>query len=102
MRKGQKSWDCLVKRRLRGNITNVYEHMKRRCEDDRGKLFSVVPGNGRSSNVHKVKHRRFPLNSRKHFFTVHVIKHWHILPREVVQFPSLQICKIHLEMVLGN
>ena len=93
MRKGQKSWDCLVKRRLRGNITNVYEHMKRRCEDDRGKLFSVVPGNGRSSNVHKVKHRRFPLNSRKHL---------HILPREVVQFPSLQICKIHLEMVLGN
>ncbi|KAK4831658.1 hypothetical protein QYF61_018625 [Mycteria americana] len=50
-------------------------------------------------NGHKLKHRRFHLNIRKHFFTVRVTKHWHRLPREVV---SLETVKSHLDTVLGN
>ncbi|KAK4810930.1 hypothetical protein QYF61_013338 [Mycteria americana] len=50
----------------------------------------------------KLKHKRFHLNIRKQFFTVRVTKHWNRLPREVVEFPSLEIFKSHLEMVLGN
>ncbi|KFQ88236.1 hypothetical protein N337_01037, partial [Phoenicopterus ruber ruber] len=53
-------------------------------------------------NGHKLKHRRFHLNIRKHFFTVRVTEHWHRLPREAVESPSLEIFKSHLEMVLGN
>ncbi|KFQ83609.1 hypothetical protein N337_12771, partial [Phoenicopterus ruber ruber] len=53
-------------------------------------------------NGHQVKHRRFPLNIRKHFFTVMVTEHWHRLPREVVESPSLEIFKSCLDMVLGN
>jgi len=55
-----------------------------------------------SSKGHKQKHRRFPLNIRKHFFPVRVIKHWHRLPREVVESPSSEIFKGHLDAVLGN
>ncbi|KFV93350.1 hypothetical protein N327_05099, partial [Fulmarus glacialis] len=51
---------------------------------------------------HKLKHRRFCLNIRKHFFIVGVTKHWHRLPREVVESPSLEIFKSHLDMFLGN
>ncbi|KFP51476.1 hypothetical protein N323_01684, partial [Cathartes aura] len=53
-------------------------------------------------NGHTLKHRRFPLNIRKHFFTVKVTEHWHRLPREVVESPSLEILKSRLDTVLGN
>ena len=51
---------------------------------------------------HKLKHRWFPLNMRKHFFTVRVTEHWHRLPRETVECPSLEIFRSCLDMVLGN
>lgn len=53
-------------------------------------------------NGHHLKFRRFTLNVGKHFFTVSVTKHWHKLSKEVVDSPSLEISKIHLDMVLGN
>jgi len=51
---------------------------------------------------HKLKHRRFHLNIRKHFFPVRVIEQWHRLPRGGAESPSLEIFKNHLDMVLGS
>ena len=62
----------------------------------------MVPSDRTRGDGHKLKHRRFPLNIRKHFFTVKVTEHWHRLPREVVESPSLKILKSHLDMDLGN
>ena len=45
---------------------------------------------------------KFHLNTRKHFFTVRVTKHWHRLPSEVVESASLEILKSHLDVVLGS
>ena len=42
------------------------------------------------------------MNIRKPFFTVRVREHWHRMPREVVESPSLEVLKIHLDMVLCN
>ncbi|KFV81130.1 hypothetical protein N308_05494, partial [Struthio camelus australis] len=53
-------------------------------------------------NGHKLKHRRFCVNRRKKFFPVRVTEHWHRLPREAVESPSLEIFQSHLDMVLGN
>jgi len=39
---------------------------------------------------------------RKHFCTVRTIKHWHKLPREVVESPFSEILKNCLDTVLGN
>lgn len=47
---------------------------------------------------HKLEHRRFPLNIRKHFCAVWVTEHWH---REVVE-SSLEIFKRCLDTVLGT
>ncbi|KAK4827670.1 hypothetical protein QYF61_020481 [Mycteria americana] len=59
-------------------------------------FFSVVASARIIGNGHQLKHKRFPLNIRKHFVTVRVTKHWHRLPREVVESSSLYIFKIHL------
>jgi len=37
---------------------------------------------------------------RKNFFCLRVTEHWNRLPREVVESPSLEIFKTHLNKVL--
>jgi len=39
---------------------------------------------------------------RKTFFMVRVVKHWHRLPREVVDAPSLETFKVRLDRALSN
>jgi len=62
----------------------------------------VVPSDRIRGNGHKLKHRRFPLNISKHFFTVRVTEHWHRLPREAAESPSSEVFRSHLDRVLDN
>ena len=39
---------------------------------------------------------------RKKFFTVRVVRHWHRLPREAVDAPSLETLKVRLDGALSN
>ena len=50
----------------------------------------------------KLKQERFRLGIRKNFFTMRVVKHWHKLPREVVDAPSLEIFKAMLDGALTS
>ena len=89
----------LGKRRLRGDLINIYKYLKgvgRQMDESR--LFSVVCSNRTRSNGLKLELRMFCTNMQKNFFMVRVRNCWN--PREVVESPSVEIFKTHLDAYL--
>ena len=59
-----------------------------------------LPSDRTRGSGHRLKHRKFHLNTGKNFFILRVMEHWNMLPREVVESPSLEIFKTCLDKVL--
>ena len=42
------------------------------------------------------------MDIKKTFLTIRVMRHWHMLPRKVVNAPSLEILKVRLNRAQSN
>lgn len=92
--------DSSAWRRLRRDLVTVYKYLKCRSEVDGARLFSVVCSYRTRSKGQKLQHRKFHANTKKNSFTVRVTKHWNRLPRELVEFLSLEIFQPYLDTFL--
>jgi len=95
---GLLSWQ---ERRLQGDLTAACQYLKGLYKKDGEELFTGTC-DGTRGNGFTLKKGRFRLDLRKKFFTLRVVRHGNMLPRESVDASSLAVFKARLDRALSN
>lgn len=83
-----------LRSKLNVDLIYVYKYLTGGCRKGRTRLFLVVLSDRTRGIGHKLKYKEFHLSIILFFFfTVNVVKHWNRIPRELVEFPSLEESK---------
>jgi len=92
----------LEKTRLWGDLLAAFQYLKGAYRKHGEGLFTRVHSDRTQGNGCKLKEDRFRLDIRKKFFTMRAVKHWHMLPSEAVDAPSLAVFMARLNGTLSN
>jgi len=92
----------LEHRRLQGDLRAAFHYAKGAYKKAGEELFTKACSNRTGGNGFKLREGRFRLDIKKKFFILRVVRHWHRLPREVVNAPSLEVFKARLDGALSN
>ena len=86
----------LEKRRRWGDFITAFQYLKGAYKKDGEGLLTRACSDRRRGNGFNLKEGRFRLDIRQKFFTLRVVRHWHRLPGEFVDVPSLEVFKTRL------
>ena len=86
----------MEKRRLRGELRAACQYLKGNYRKEGDRHFIRLCGDRTRGNGLKVKEGRLRLDVRKKSVSVWVVRHWHRLPRDVVDAPSMETFKARL------
>jgi len=92
----------LEKRRLQGDLIAAFQYLKGVYKKAGEGHFIRASSDRTRSNGFKLKEGRYRLGIRKKIFTLRVVRHWHRLPREVVDATSLEVFMARLDGALSN
>ena len=81
----------LTKRRLRGNLIEVFKIIKGIENMDMEKYFTIDTSNITRNNGYKIVGKRFQTNEAKHFFFNRVVNVWNGLPSNVIDCSTTEI-----------
>ena len=91
----------LTKRRLRGDLIEVFKIIKGIENMDMEKYFTIDTSNITRNNGYKIVGKRFQTNEAKHFFFNRVVNVWNGLPSNVIDCSTTDIFKKRLDVYLA-